>query len=180
MILFRRSSLNFAIFSIALDQSLTFAAILLAIAIRPFLRALPGLVENPTIKFDTSLYFIIPIIWFVTFLFFSVYDPKRRYRVTEEVQQLILAIGFSVLVFAGVLYIGFREVSRYIFAVFVVLDVFMLVGWRFFFRWAYRIFGQVSLNRRALIVGSGSAGYQVYDMMTDYAGAGLGCRWLYW
>ncbi|MEM8862230.1 MAG: sugar transferase, partial [Chloroflexota bacterium] len=104
---------------------------------------------------------------------FSVYDPKRRYRVTEEVQQLVLAIGFSALVFAGVLYIGFREVSRYIFAVFVALDIVALVGWRVVFRWTYRVFGQVSLDRRALIVGSGSAGYQVYDMMSEYAGAGL-------
>ena len=171
--MFRRASLNFAIISIALDLSLTFVAILLAIAIRPSLRSLPGLVENPTIKFDTSLFFIIPVIWLVTFLLFSIYDPKRRYRVTEEVQQLILAIGFSALVFAGVLYIGFREVSRYIFAVFVLLDVVMLVGWRVIFRAAYRLFGQVSLDRRALIVGSGTAGHHVYDMMSEYAGAGL-------
>lgn len=156
-----------------MDIGLTFLAIILAIAIRPSLHSLPGLVENPTIKFDTSLYFIIPIIWFVTFLFFSVYDPKRRYQVTEEVQQLILAIGFSALVFAGVLYIGFREVSRYIFAVFVILDVVMLIGWRLIFRAAFRMFGQVSSDRRALIVGSGATGHQVFDMMTEYAGAGL-------
>ncbi|MEM7803049.1 MAG: sugar transferase [Chloroflexota bacterium] len=156
-----------------LDIALTYAAMLFAVAIRPSLRSLPGLVEVPDISFDSPLYIIVPCIWVLTFFFFSVYDPKHRYRVTDEMQQLILAVGFSALVFAGVLYIGFREVSRYMFAIFVISDIILLVGWRVIFRWLFRLFGQTSNDRKALIVGGGAAGHQVYDMMMGYAAAGL-------
>ena len=171
--MFKRSSLNFALLSLVLDLSLTLTAMLFAVTVRPSLRALPGLVEVNEIGFERPLYFIVPIIWVVTFLFFSVYDPKRRYRVTDEMQQLVLAIGFSALVFAGVLYIGFREISRYMFATFVITDLLLLVGWRVLFRSGYRIWGTHSVDRRALIVGAGTAGRQVFEMMTEYASAGL-------
>ena len=101
------------------------------------------------LTFDPILFLILPIIWVVTFLSFSIYDPKKRYRVTKEIQQLVLALGFASLVFAGVLYFGFREVSRYLFALFILTDLFLLIGWRIIFRWLHRMFGRQSIDRRA-------------------------------
>ena len=110
--MFRRDSINFALFSLILDLGLTLVSIIIALAIRPSITGLPGMVTYHRLSFDPILYLILPTIWLITFLSFSVYDPKKRYRVTEEIQQLLLAIGFATLVFAGVLYFGFREVSH--------------------------------------------------------------------
>lgn len=146
---------------------------LFAIAIRPSLTGFPGMVDYPILTFDPILFIILPVIWIVTFLSFSIYDPKKRYRATEEIQQLVLGIGFATLVFAGVLYFGFREVSRYLFATFVFTDLILLVGWRLVFRWLYRMFGQQSIDRRALIVGADASGHSVYQTLTRFADSGL-------
>jgi exopolysaccharide biosynthesis polyprenyl glycosylphosphotransferase len=173
VILFRRTSINFALFSLSLDIVLTYAAVTLAIFLRVFLHPLLSQGKYYPLKFDNLLYLIILIVWAGTFLSFSIYDPKRRYRITDEIPQLLLAIGFSALVFAGILYIGFREVSRYMFAIFIVADVLFLVGWRLVYRGAFRLLGTYSINRRVLLVGAGSQGQRVYNMMIEYAGSGL-------
>ncbi len=171
--MFRRSSVNFALFSLILDIALTYIAILFAVSIRPSITNLPGMVNYPLLSFDPALYAILPIIWIGTFLSFSIYDPKKRYRVTEEIQQLILAIGFASLVFAGVLYFGYREVSRYLFAFFILTDLVLLISWRIIFRWLYRIYGQQSIDRRALIVGADASGHRVYETLTGFSDSGL-------
>lgn len=171
--MFRRSSINFALASLILDMSLTMGAILFAVLLRPSITNLPGMVNYPLLSFDPVLYLILPIIWTVTFVSFSVYDPKHRYRVAEEIQRLVLATGFASLVFAGVLYFGFREVSRYLFAFFILTDLVLLVGWRLIFRVVYKTYGRQSIDRRALIVGADSAGYQVFERLSKYSDSGL-------
>ena len=137
--MFRRFSTNFAIFSIGVDACLTFLALCLAVVVRPFLPRFPYLVPVDQITLSQTLYIIIPTVWVLTFLLSSVYDPKRIYKVTDEVQTIVIAEAIAALVCAGILYLGFREFSRWLFATFVFFNTVFILGWRVLLRVSFRL-----------------------------------------
>lgn len=135
----RRFSVNFAIFSMALDACLTYLALNLAVFIRPFLPQFPYLVPVDQIILSQTLYIIVPAVWVLTFLLSSVYDPKRIYKITDEVQTIVIAQAVASLIVAGILYLGFREFSRWLFATFVIIDFTLAIGWRVLMRLSFHI-----------------------------------------
>ncbi|MAT96892.1 MAG: polyprenyl glycosylphosphotransferase [Anaerolineaceae bacterium] len=169
----RRFSINFAIFSMVADASLTILALYLAVLVRPFLPQFPYLVPVDQITLSKTLYIIIPIVWVLTFLLSSVYDPKRIYKVTDEVQAIVIAEAIAALVCAGILYLGFREFSRWLFATFVFFNTAFILGWRVLLRASFRLWHQPSRERRVLIVGAGKTGRSVGSLMQNYDWAGL-------
>lgn len=174
--MFRRFSVNYALLSIALDAILTALALHTAVLMRPSLPPLPLLVDVPDItilNIHPYHYLIVAIIWVTVFLINSVYDPKRNYRVVDEFQTVTLSIGFSALLYAGLLYLGFRDFSRWLLVTFVLLDTFLLLGWRLIARLAWRWQGNGREQRRAIIVGAGQVGQQVSQMLQSHANSGL-------
>lgn len=169
----RRFSVNFAIFSLILDITSTLLMLYLANAVRPILPPLPFLVEVPSYQVPPSLYYILPLTWIASFLFSSVYDPKRIYKVVDEVQVVILASGFAVLLSAGILYLGYREFSRWLLITFSLFNVISMIAWRLVVRLLYRINQQPSRTRRVLVVGAGDLGVQVRNMIEQYDWTGL-------
>jgi exopolysaccharide biosynthesis polyprenyl glycosylphosphotransferase len=169
----RRFSVNFAIFSMAVDAGLTFLALHLAVFVRPFLPPFPYLVPVNQITLSQILYIIVPAVWVLTFLLSSVYDPKRIYKVTDEVQTIVIAEAIAALICAGILYLGFREFSRWLFATFVLFNTTFILGWRVLYRTSFRLWRQPSRERRVLIVGAGKTGRSVGNLMQDYDWAGL-------
>ncbi|WP_420630007.1 sugar transferase [Candidatus Leptofilum sp.] len=169
----RRFSVNFAIFSMVLDACLTFLALHLAVVIRPYLPAFPYLVPVEQITLSQTLYIIVPTVWVLTFLLSSVYDPKRIYKITDEVQTIVIAQAIASMIFAGILYLGFRDFSRWLFATFVVIDIALVVGWRVLMRLSFHIWRSPARERRVLIVGAGNTGRSVGKMMQSYDWAGL-------
>jgi exopolysaccharide biosynthesis polyprenyl glycosylphosphotransferase len=169
----RRFSVNFAIFSMLMDASLTFLALHLAVVIRPFLPQFPYLVPVEAITLSQTLYIIVPAVWGVTFLLASVYDPKRIYKITDEVQTIVIAQAIAAMICAGILYLGFREFSRWLFATFVFIDILLILGWRVLMRLSFRIWRSPARERRVLIVGAGKTGRSVGKMMQNYDKAGL-------
>ena len=169
----RRFTVNFAVFSIAVDAGLTLLALQLAVWLRPYLPTFPYLipVESYTIPF--LIYLIVPLLWTTVFLAASVYDPRRNYKVTDEFQSVILAIAIASLIFAGILYLGFRNFSRYLLATFVILNLFFLLGWRILARLYFRQKQRPLTQRRVLIVGAGQTGRRVSEMMRQYNWTGL-------
>ncbi|MEJ2749942.1 MAG: hypothetical protein P8183_18835, partial [Anaerolineae bacterium] len=107
--MFRRFSVNFAIFSIALDTLLTFLALVLAVFLRPLFTNLPLIVPVKTYQLPLVLYVIVPIIWVLTFLMASVYEQRRIYKVVDEFQVVTFAAGVAALICAGLFYLLFRE-----------------------------------------------------------------------
>ena len=169
----RRFSVNLAIFSMVTDALLTFLALQIAVTIRPFLPQFPYLIPVDQITLSKSLYVIIPAVWVLTFLLSSVYDPKRIYKVTDEVQTIVIAEAIAALVCAGILYLGFREFSRWLFATFVFFNTVFILGWRALYRTSFRLWHQPSRERRVLIVGAGKTGRSVGSLMQNYNWAGL-------
>lgn len=172
--MFQRFSVNFAIFSMLLDASLTLAALLAAVAFRPSLPAvLPLLRPLAAADLPFALYLSIPPLWVSVFFLASVYDPKNVYRATEEFQRVTVAVSFAALSTAGLLYLTFRDVSRWLFLLFAILDLVLLLGWRTIARIAWQIGDSSPVRRRVLVVGAGKVGREVAQMVREYDWTGL-------
>jgi exopolysaccharide biosynthesis polyprenyl glycosylphosphotransferase len=157
----KRTGDNFTLFLLAVDLALT----LLAFQIARFLReTLPfGIYLEEPLYSNLLLYLIVLIIWAAVFLSLKVYDPARALRYIDDVQAIVVATTIAMLLFAGVAYLFFRELSRVLFVYFYVLDLILLSAWRgvlraFFRRWPALWTGQ---KRRVLIVGAGSVGREI-------------------
>jgi FlaA1/EpsC-like NDP-sugar epimerase len=169
----RRFSVNFAILSMAIDAIFTFFALHLAVAVRPSLPPFPFLVPVNAIILPEILGIIVPVVWVLTFLFSSVYDPKRTYKVTDEIQTVIIAEALAALICAGILYLGFRDFSRWLFVTFFFFNTIFILGWRVVLRVWFRLGHNPARERRVLIVGAGKTGRSVGQLMQNYQWAGL-------
>ncbi len=156
-----------------MDACLTLLALYLAVVIRPFLPQFPYLVPVNQLTLSQTLYIIVPSVWVLTFLLSSVYDPKRIYKITDEVQTIVIAEAVAAMICAGILYLGFREFSRWLFASFVFINTVFILGWRVLLRMSFRLWHQPSRERRVLIVGAGKTGRSVGNLMQEYHWAGL-------
>ena len=171
--MFRRFSTNFAILSIALDTLLTFLALFLAVMIRPLFTNVPWVTPVKEYPIPTIIYFLVPVIWVITFLMASVYEQRRVYKVVDEFQIVTISTGLAALICAGLFYLAFREFSRWLFIVFVVLDLCFLLGWRVMSRIVFKIGRLPATERSVLIVGAGDVGQRVGLMFQEYDWMGL-------
>jgi exopolysaccharide biosynthesis polyprenyl glycosylphosphotransferase len=168
----RRFGVNYAIFSMAVDISLTCAALILATRLVAFIPLhLTNLRGEVSVSFYTML--AVSALWGLTFLVLSVYDPKRIYKAIEEFQIVTVATVASALLFAGLLYLAQRDFSRWVFIIFVVLDLSSLLGWRIIARVIFRIGRMPAAERRVLIIGTGDVGQRVGHMIREYESMGL-------
>ncbi len=169
----KRFSVNFAIFSMGMDAASTFFALMLAAYLRPIMPQLPFLVPVSDYSIPLSLYVIIPIIWGGTFVVWSVYDPRQIKKVVDEFPTVLLAAGMATLLCAGILYLGYRDFSRWVLATFAAINVFILLFWRIVARMIFR-FGRSPIKaRQVLIAGAGATGRQIGEMINQFNWAGL-------
>ena len=171
----RRFSVNFAIFSMGLDVGLTYLAFFVAIWLRPFLTGLtfPFLIPHYDIDIPNWFYIVMPILWLTIFLLNSVYNSKRLYKVVDEFQSVTIAVGIAGLVMTGLLFLAFRELSRWLFLTFLLADWIFLIGWRVVARLVFRIGRSAEQEQRVLIVGAGRVGRRVGEMIQKYDWMGL-------
>ncbi|MBP6802803.1 MAG: sugar transferase [Chloroflexi bacterium] len=134
--------------------------------------SLPFLIVGE-VRIPLILFVIIPVLWVMVFLLASVYDPKRTYKAVDELQHVTLSSAFAALVVAGMLYLAFRDVSRWLFITFVILNMFFLLGWRIIARVLFKMGRVREAEQRVLIVGAGEVGQRVGEMIEAYAFAGL-------
>ncbi len=169
--MFRRSSVNFAVLSILLDGVFTFLSLLTSVVLRPTLPpALPLLQPFDSVRLPIVLYVIIPALWIGVFFLISAYDPRQVYRVLEESQRVILGAGVATLSSAGLLYLTFRDVSRWLFIVFVLINTVLLLGWRGIARIVWQMNQSPSTRPRVLIIGAGEVGQRVAQRVRE-------CSW---
>jgi len=172
--MFRRFSVDFAILSMFIDAGLTLAALHLAVLLRPALpRSLPGIHSLETVHLPFHLYLIAPLLWVLVLLVVSVYDPRYNLHAADEFQRASFGVLLAALGFAGLLYLAVREVSRWLFLTFVLLDLLLLLGWRAVARLAWRISKAPPARRPVLIIGAGELGQRVAGLVQEYAWTGL-------
>ncbi len=169
----RRFGVNYAIFSILLDVGLTIVALVLAIFLVTRIPNLPTFSGSIQVNVPGIVFVIVPLLWGTTFLVASVYDPKRIYKAIDELQIVTVATLVAALLFAGFLYLTYRDFSRWLFIIFVGLDLVMLIGWRIIARSVFRLGRLPGPERRVLIVGAGDVGQRVGQMIQEYEWMGL-------
>jgi len=157
----KRSSTRYALLLYISDILVTVGSLYLAEAIR---KVLPygKPFELPWGGVYLPIYLIVALIWSVIFVLFSAYDPKHILRAVDEIQTVVLAIGFSGLTFGGALFFSYRFLSRLLVGYFVVLDLFGIVVFRVIWRFLFKSLGRERVSRRGvLIVGAGDVGREV-------------------
>ncbi|MCS6844731.1 MAG: undecaprenyl-phosphate glucose phosphotransferase [Caldilineales bacterium] len=121
-----------------------------------------------------TIYLLITIIWVPTFVLTRVYDEKRSIDALEESQLVIFAVAVACLLFAGVLYLTFRELPRRLFLYFAVGDLALLLGFRLALRLALRFAGRREpAQRRVLVVGAGQLGRRLASTIEAQRTTGL-------
>jgi exopolysaccharide biosynthesis polyprenyl glycosylphosphotransferase len=167
--MFQKYSVNFALFSMALDAVVICLALMAATYLRPFLGFLQFAAPYPQyVPTHWIIYPIFIICWLVIMLVLSLYDIKKRILSINAFLRLTLATIFAVVVWAGTLYISYRMVSRLLFITFILLTYIGIIGWRVI---AQNIFvlqhQEINSQRRLLIIGSGQVGRTFQKTIQD-------------
>lgn len=171
----RRFSANFAVFSIFLDALLVALALIAAVAWRPLFNGLPGvqiLIEVP--QPPGWLYVVFALVWVGALMLLSLYDGRKNLRAVDEFASLFWGSALAAVCMAGVLYLGYRDLSRLLFALFIALGFLWMAGWRILARLAFRSPQWSAVQtRRVLILGAGVVGRRVEEKMRGQHGIDL-------
>ncbi len=159
--MFRRYSTNFAILSIFLDTLFIISALVVSNRLRPILNILPFTEDIQRSLVPGLLYPLFATIWVGILLLHSVYDGRRNLYIFDEFTSLSLASSLAAVSLAGLLYLSFRDVSRVLFLVFVIMAYTSLLGWRLIARLIFRLNPAQNQVRRVLIVGAGPVGREL-------------------
>lgn len=171
----RRFSVNFALFSMILDALSVALGLSLAMHLRPLLNELPWfrIVEAGDLV-PSILFVFFPLIWVVIFSIISIYDGRKFLRVSDEFSILTLAVLLSAVSSAGILYFSYRQVSRALFLIFVLLAYLFCLSWRILARFYFRTQKLPSGRMRyVIVIGAGSLGQKVRDQLLASASPDL-------
>jgi exopolysaccharide biosynthesis polyprenyl glycosylphosphotransferase len=173
--MFRRFSVNFALFSMVLDALLVVTSLLLATIIRPLLSDLPlvAFISYP-LHIPGTLYVIFPTAWVAVYSLMSVYDGRRNLQLSDELASLTLGTILAGVSLAGALYLSFRDVSRFLFLMFLLICFLFMVAWRVAFRLVNQSrAARISHQRTVLIIGAGTTGRQLQNQILKNPVTGL-------
>jgi exopolysaccharide biosynthesis polyprenyl glycosylphosphotransferase len=158
--MFRRFSIDFALFSIFMDAALVAINLSLAAILRPAFNVLPfvnylyGVQPIPPV-----LYPAFSVIWVFCLLVFSVYNPNRNLHLGDELSSLTIGSLLAGVSLAGVLYLSYRDISRVFYLTFFLFTLISMVGWRLLAQMVLNLRGHNETRRqRALIIGAGIVG----------------------
>ncbi len=120
------------------------------------------------------VYLMALVIWGSGFLLMDVYNLHKNLRPIDEVERLLLAHMATTLAFAGTLYFSYRDISRLQVLAFAAISLLLLIAYRLLLRLFLHFFGDKRYGtRRVLIVGAGSIGRQVANMVIENSWTGL-------
>ena len=163
----RRFSVNFAIYSMVLDALCVVIGLKVAVLIRPLLDGVPFILFVPeNIKLPNGLYIIFPLVWIGILSALAIYDGRKYLRAVDEFAMLTLGSLIASISMAGILYLSFRNVSRALFFLFVLIVYILFITWRGIARLGFRIRKDwPDASRRVLIVGAGPLGTRIAEQI---------------
>ena len=108
----RKFSVNFAIFSMALDFFLVVLGLFFADTIRPYFNVFAFAQILPLdVHVPFGVYPLFSTTWVFVLFIFSIYDGRKNIRFIEEARSLTIGAGLAAVASAGGLYFSFRDVS---------------------------------------------------------------------
>lgn len=167
----RRFSINFALFSMLLDAFLVSISLWLSTWLRPLMNSLPFVAFIPnSIVIPLYLYFLLPLVWVLVFISFSIYDGRKYLHVTAEFAALSWASFLAAISMAGILYFSYRDISRAEFLLFVFLAYVAFLFWRGVARMIFRLHPENASRKRIVIVGTGELGQMAEGRIREVEG----------
>lgn len=165
----RRFSINFAIFSMLMDAIWVFIGLRMAEYFRPSLNGLTFIKIIPEqTNLPAGIYISFTLIWVGLLSAFSIYDGRKYLRVVDEYAMLTAASLIASISMAGILYLSYRQISRALFLLFVLIVYFLLLVWRGIARLIFRVRKDwPDLPRRVLIIGAGPLGLRINAQLKD-------------
>jgi exopolysaccharide biosynthesis polyprenyl glycosylphosphotransferase len=165
----RRFSINFALFSMLADGLSVALSLSAAAFFRPMLNVFPWFEHiQPPVIVPSLLYFLFPLIWVIIYSTLSIYDGRKYLRAMDEFSILSLAMLIASISAAGVLYFSYREVSRVLFLIFILIVYLIGLGWRVLARVYFRTQKNFpDRARRVLVVGAGTLGQKVKSQLLE-------------
>jgi len=165
----RRFSVNFALFSISLDGLSVILSLWMAALFRPALNTLDWVVPIPArVVIPAPLYVFFPLVWILIYSALSIYDGRKYLRAMDEFAILSLAMLIASVSAAGILYFSYRDVSRALFLVFILLVYLACLVWRIVARVYFRTQkASPDRARRVLVVGAGTLGQKVKTQLLE-------------
>jgi len=165
----RRFSVNFALFSMALDGLAVILSLWMAAFFRPELNKIDWFELVPSkVIIPAVLYVLFPLIWVIIYSALSIYDGRKYLRAMDEFAMLSLAMLIASVSAAGILYFSYRDVSRALYLVFILFAYLICLVWRILARVYFRT--QKSSPARArhvLVVGAGALGQKVKTQLLE-------------
>jgi exopolysaccharide biosynthesis polyprenyl glycosylphosphotransferase len=163
----RRFSINFAIFSMALDAFFVLCGLKTAELLRPLMDGIPLLKSVPEqIYLPPGIYIIFTLVWVGIFSAFAIYDGRKYLRAVDEYAMLTLASLIAMGAMAGFLYLSYRQISRALFLIFVLIVYLLFLAWRGIARLSFRMRRDwPDTPRRVLIVGAGPLGSRIGEQI---------------
>jgi exopolysaccharide biosynthesis polyprenyl glycosylphosphotransferase len=173
----RRFSINFAILSMVLDAMWVIFGLWIANTTRPLLNRLSFVQPiQDIVDLPVSLFFVFPIIWVSILSAYAIYDGRKYLRVVDEFATLTIASFVASISIAGILYLSFRQISRAMFLVFILIVYASFLGWRSIARLFFRLRKDwPDSPRQVLIVGAGPLGIRVRKQIEDVDIANMNC-----
>jgi exopolysaccharide biosynthesis polyprenyl glycosylphosphotransferase len=171
--MFRRYSVNFAIFSIAIDAVLVMVALMIADHLRPAMSSLPFTRQVHELSVPLILYPLFGLTWVSVLMLLSVYDGRRNLYVVNELTNLTIGSILASISLAGLLYFSFRDISRFLFVFFALQAYFYQVIWRLIARMAFHLNQKYQHVRNVLIIGAGKVGRELHAQISQHPYMGL-------
>ncbi|MFM8320216.1 MAG: sugar transferase [Chloroflexota bacterium] len=172
--MFRRFSINYALFSILMDAVLVGSMLALATRLRPGLGFLPFAADYPQVIPTPWIVFpLFALEWIAILMQLGVYDGRRNWRGIDEFAGLTLGALFAAVALAGTLYLSYRQVSRLLFVAFVLLTYLGMLAWRGLARLALQRLKRRPGQRRVLIAGAGALGRSLQQAIAADPALGL-------
>ncbi len=169
--MFRQHSVNYAILSLAMDLIMALAALLLALVIRPnWPWAIPLPREGLIPPF---FWWLVPATWLLVGLALGIYDPSRTTTYRQQFAHVTRASLLCGLVLAGLVYLTYRQTSRWLLVIIVASLWALMVGWRLVAMTIQRRNHHNGEVARVIIVGAGVLGREVANRLQGHAWRGL-------
>jgi len=172
--MFRRFSVNFALLSIFLDSIIVIFALAASNNLRPLLNVFPFASELYKPSLPIILFPLFSVTWISIFLLLSVYDGRKNLYVVDEFASITVGTLLAAVSLAGMLYFTYRDVSRLLFVVFILIAFLLMITWRVLVRISFRLRSSAAIqNRRVLIIGAGPVGRDLEERISEYPYIGL-------
>ncbi len=163
--MFKRFGPNYMLFLYLLDLSFSLLALWAAQRLRLLVPIAP-LVLEAEVRVPTAVYVLVIVILAFVLPLASLYDPRRVSSASDEAARVVCGVVVSSLLLAGILYVSYRLLSRYVFLYFVGVDILLLLGARTAIRVICQMFHwTLQMPVKVLIAGAGSLGTQAANVL---------------